>query len=991
MTDRQRLLALVGRIRRGALILGLIRIASASFVGLAAGPLLSVTVLPWTPAPWRPWIAAVCVGIGAMAGIVLGVRQWRVSKPIVSWADAGRLLAEARPDLRDLIRTGADLAAWGEGGVNARGASPELVEGEISLAQQATRDIDWVKTLPLRSIAPWVGGCVTAFALLAVGYAANPWNCVDTWRAMLAEKPLAAVAVGNLRVRYEPPAYTGLKTAVVEGSSGAVEGYKGTRVTLEGELSGTPDAGRWEDTNGRQIALEVRGRTFRVSWILDRPGSYSLAFQRGGRPLPAEFQPQSMAIREDERPKVELEAPEEDVEVRSDAEMEVRFSASDDFRVDRAEIVLQGDAEVRIPAKVSPGGTVVGSARFLPMGYPKLGSGANLRVEAWDSDAVTGPKPGASRSIYVAFLDKKKLMADIQGLEERLLEALLSHLADHLEMPTDKSDFAPLRGKATDLLRLFATLAERVKQGAEEGALGALAVLRMEEGLRSALGPFADGVDNRAEVVGELERDILFLDRLLRNLRMEETLSLADELSALQRSLFDQLTADARAPDLLGQIDQIERLLRQMAEKLSRGASDMPDAFANADAVKDAPSSELQEILEKLKKALREGDRETAKKLAEKLLDTLSRWMKALEDAAEGAAGGEMNPVLRDLAKLDSEVSALVAEQEQVLRGTRTVADEASRRVTETRRGELRSFVERQEQRLNQIAEYARRLEAQAPLRPFHGTPAPQGVTPSVPGPLDLFESSRRVSSAVSEVRQALREDLGRARSGADALGEAFESLRQQVMRQMEPTEGRREVANRYAEAGRREIEALRQDLGGLDQLRMRALGPREQQALRELAGDERMLGERTGKLAERLEDLARRTPFLGPGLPERARSSEGFMGGAGEKLRQSDAFGALSPEGKALEGLSEISRELQGARRQMQQARGRGGFQTIPSPRTPGGGREVDRSRVEIPKEVEARELKAFREEVLKAMRRGQYPKNYEEEVEKYYERLIR
>jgi hypothetical protein len=62
-----------------------------------------------------------------------------------------------------------------------------------------------------------------------------------------------------------------------------------------------------------------------------------------------------------------------------------------------------------------------------------------------------------------------------------------------------------------------------------------------------------------------------------------------------------------------------------------------------------------------------------------------------------------------------------------------------------------------------------------------------------------------------------------------------------------------------------------------------------------------------------------------------------------------------------------------------------------MPSPGVAGGGREVDRSRVEIPKEAEARELKAFREEVLKAMRRGQYPKDYEEDVEKYYERLIR
>ena len=64
------------------------------------------------------------------------------------------------------------------------------------------------------------------------------------------------------------------------------------------------------------------------------------------------------------------------------------------------------------------------------------------------------------------------------------------------------------------------------------------------------------------------------------------------------------------------------------------------------------------------------------------------------------------------------------------------------------------------------------------------------------------------------------------------------------------------------------------------------------------------------------------------------------------------------------------------------QRGQGRGGGR---------GGQDVDRSRVEIPAEAEARQWRAFREEVLKAMREGNYPEEYEREVERYYERLIR
>ena len=78
---------------------------------------------------------------------------------------------------------------------------------------------------------------------------------------------------------------------------------------------------------------------------------------------------------------------------------------------------------------------------------------------------------------------------------------------------TNFSLIVATRGRTAELGELFESLAAKVRQFGEEGSAAVAAVLKMEEGLRASLGPFAAGAGDRREVVAELERDVLFLDR----------------------------------------------------------------------------------------------------------------------------------------------------------------------------------------------------------------------------------------------------------------------------------------------------------------------------------------------------------------------------------------------------------------------------------------------------------------------------------------------
>ncbi len=987
MKPEERLLRLLRRVRRRSMALGLVRAAGAAWAVMAASVAVSFVVLPWCRPGAAVGVAAVFAAAGAVAAAGAARRAWLREPPCTDLEGASRRLADCRPGERELLTTGSDLARWGPAGAERRGASPELVEAQVGAAARAAADLAPADVVPagpaLRSLA-WAAA---ATVVLAGVLAWNPGGGVAVWARLVGGGEPEPVSVGNLVITYAPPAYTGLPVERVEGAQGRVEAYPGTRVTLAGMLSRRVDRGTWEGPAGARLPLEMDARRFSVSWIAERSGSYRLRFYEGRKEVPTDFGIRRIALQQDTAPRVELLEPAGDLEVSTDQEIRVRFRAADDFRVEGVEVVLQGDEEVRIPAPTGPGRTVEGEVRLVPLAYPGLGAGAHLRVDAVDGDTVRGPKTGSSRSVYVAFLDRRRLEAQVEDLEERLLEVLLEILADLLEGPSgEDAGWAGTRSRAADVMRLLAELADRVGRAATEGAVGAVAVLRVRSGLEQALGPFAAGAEPSPGLVEELERDILFLDRLLQNLRMEKALTLADEIEALQRELFDRLQAGADPADLSDLVDRVQDMLARLAQQLARGADAMPEAFANADAVQNMPRGELAEQLEALRAALEAGDRERAQELAEQVLQTLARWMAALQEAAQGAQRAEIDPLLAETNALGQEVEALAADQERLLGETRDVGSEVSRRALEELQDELEAFLERQERRLRAAEEAAGRIQARAPRQGFHGG---GGTLRPGPDPLKVFELRRRVGAALQEVRSGLREDWARAREALDEAGRAVTELAGLAAEGLEPDDPRRGEIDGLERTARDNLEAVRQDLDGMAERRRLAVGPRQARRLEDLADREAELRDRAAGLSERLRALARRTPLVDDGAAGRLDEAGRAMDEAAGRLGGRDPFGAVPPETRALEHLAEVGRRLREAQGRMLDALQAGGFQVVRRPG--GGGRDVDRRPVEIPREMEARELRRFREEVLRAMRSGRYPPGYEDEVERYYERLIR
>jgi len=1002
--------AFVAKARKRAFTFGLLRVVCVAAACLGLAPLLSTAAIWFVPEHAAVIIAAVFAGLGATGAGVAGFFEWRSARPLISMRKVVELLTVGKEAVRDLIVTGVDLAAWGEEGSAERGVSAELTRAQVYKALTAAEGLDVRAVAPLGPLALRAACAVLVLFMIAVWNYADPGGAATAWGVALRGGKPDPVSVGNLAASYAPPAYMGLPEKRLEGIDGSIEAYRGTYVVLEGELSRAISGGQWEGPDSLIVPLKMDGEKFSVSWILDKAGSYSIVFFDDGQEVASDFTQKPVMALDDERPVVEMPIPEEDLEVTTSEEIKVEFKATDDFGVDKVELVLDGDEEVRIPVNISPSGSVTGSATFIPAVYPELGAGAHLRVEAWDGDTVSGAKVGVGRSVYVSFLDARRLMDEIENLEDRLLDALLFHLADHLELTSQEPGaLSGLRDKAQDLMKLFEQLVERVQLGAEEGALGALAVVNMEKGLRSVIEPFLEGDGDRGPIVRELEKDILFIDKLLKSLRMEEALNMGDELTALQRDLFDALDAGATPEDLMNRLEQIDSLMKEMMERLMKNSGEMPDAFANSDAVKDMPASEFQKLLSEIREALQQGDMEKATELAQELMESLSRWMAQMEEAAQGASSGEMDPILKELAEAEREVDDISLNQEELLQKTQKLSQDAAAEAAEALKDEIETFAQKQEQRLQEILRQTSRMESAFPRSSSHWMnrrmPGSQFSSDSesqdsigesgASKALKVMDAARRTRDNVRETRRTLRQEFGRARAQVESLLESIDDLREEAMSGAEDGDPRKASAEQAGKVASQQGRAILDDLDALAKKAGEKMSEETKKTLESLAQKQQELAERTGQAAEKLQQLGGKMPMLGPGPAQKTGGAKKSMQGAGSKLGGRNPGGSIPGQTQALEKLAEVSQELRDAQQKMQEGSGSGGMSQMGQPRRQRnggkGGRDIDRGPVEIPKETEARELRAFRDEVLKAMQEGEYPTEYEDEVKRYYERLIR
>jgi len=746
MAARSAVQCLIGGVRRRRKMLSL-----ASGVMSSAALLLVVLLLSGllhgavgVRGPMRTFFLAVC----AAALTWTFVRG--VIRPLLSWDsddDVALQIEHVKPDLRNRLLNSVQLARERADGL----FSTALIQAylrDTSLRVENLRPQDIVDP----RTAEFSGILLGAVCLLLMVTMLFKPNVIGaSVRAVFFPADRAAadlvnaedvIETGDITVRYVYPAYSRMADATFENTSGTIRALKGTEVRISARVSRPVTAARMVINETEHIPMAVSdGMRIEGRFSVLEAGNYRFEFTASGRTLKSS-KVYGIFVEADEPPAVDLLWPAGDLTAGRKETIPVSYHVRDDFGVSKIELVtgVGGDEVRRVIGSYSEPTEQIRSWFDWNLSSLDLRGKKAITycIEAWDNDAVSGPKSSRSAVRTIRIYDARKHHEALMAAQEVLLKRLLHLLATDLTHPLDPK--RPLsRGEALLAGEEFlargdaaAGIYDQILAGMKEDELAGYGVYSAIEDMRDSLNRILarrraslmehvrrqpEGVlapaavaalaQLQEEQVELVEGQILTLNSLLTKQKLDmlkEDSKAPAELAASLKEMLGRLRDKGDLDELAAIADKIEDAFAKVAEKLASLMKEIPpNEFLNPDA-----ADSLGDILDKLREAVRKGDREEALRLAEELLKSLAKFNTALDSAAHSYASAAFGAALQKLDELGEKLEKVRTSQQAALDRTKVLKQAARRRCGDAVRKRFDDFFKRQEERLKKIEDNLR-------------------------------------------------------------------------------------------------------------------------------------------------------------------------------------------------------------------------------------------------------------------------------------------
>jgi hypothetical protein len=987
--------------------------------------------------------------VGALAFAIAALVRRAWTSEAVAREVARGAAAEERPALESDLVSSVQLAREREE-IQASGRySVALVDAHVERTAERARAVDLARAIP--DVRARQAGLVllAVVVLHALAFLVRGPTFARGYGRLLAGDPGGPVApvvdpiTGDIELRYVYPAYMKREPRTLSGTGGEVRAPRGTEVALAARadrpvkaaelvLETEPDPSAPPPANGKppapdvkRLALAVEGeRGLAGGFLVDRAGSYRFRFLDGRGRIVAEGPPIPIALEEDAYPQARILHPERALEVDPGASVRVDYQAEDDFGLSEVALVTKapGGAERRRVLRKPDGVRRDGGFVDLDLAAERLAEGERLVywIEAVDGDTVSGPKKSASETHEVKVYSEAEHRRQVLEKAKAIFEETVAVLADRLETLAAGSVATPERLPLAQALDgRTRTLHERMREVAREirrdraGPKEVAAALSnvsanlrtVEQRVSTARAAVAQAIRVRmkpdgglvrtmglfdAQLDGELEKSILYLEQLLDKQRACDLVRLAKDLADRRRELADAMAEYRAAPteekkgELLSRIGRMKERVKDLLGRMSELSRGFNDEHMNQEALQElARSQDLMGGLDQIEQLLAKGDVEGAMKALDQMASSMDRMLAGLERTAE-LPDQRNQALMKEMLAFKEAIEKVQGEQQLTADETEKVRAEYRKKIAERMKR-----AEADLKRLEQLAGEARRdVEAAQP-----------GITYRA----EVEYEQARESLADLERALAMKE-VGAASETAQRAAPSVERLaayleEDAALAHPDPFAGPRDQrrareAQRHVQEAVPKARELREQLSRLFPDPREVLGPDAQQRLGELSKRQGELEKQAGDLQRQLGELMQQAPIFPPQAQGQLGESRGHMGEAAAELGQRNPQRGHGQQELALDALSRFKKGLEDAAKQQGGGGGGMGF-PFPFAESGGGeqegeGRDFSREKVAIPGAEAYKVPEEFRKDLLEAMKQGA-PERYRGEVQRYYEELVK
>lgn len=977
----------------------------------------------------------------AAAVLALGTYLWqavvRASRAGVQAVEvaAVRLAEQLAPELGTAPSSALDFSHR----LEAAGDVPfsrDLAQHHVERTAVALSDVDltarWREREHRHQQRRWLllgicgGLAVVAITTLSQGRRRLFGMIVNPTASQLVDTPLAA----DIRITYHYPTYTGLPERTVEGGDGSVAAVVGTEVELHANADEAVHSAMFkldpEVAGGTAIAVPmiVNGRDMRTSFPVQRDARYhfSLTTRRGEKL--EERRSHTIRAIADAPPEIAMLAPAADVELRDNQTITIAYAAKDDFSVAKIELVVEvvGSKDPKrlpiaanselTPKKEGTYGWHVAELALTP------GAEARFYLEATDNNAIAGPQRGVSAAHRLVLFSAQKHHDELMARQQHVLDALVDWLGAELDTPqvsappeTDKNataqqSIAPQQNLLETVRRLSTELSSllpliRGDTLADAGIVTAFGnirehVQRAERERSQLVGRLASGPGSgrsallqalnreRRRDIGELEKDIIYLDDLLAIERIDQLKGNAKDLLAAQRHLqkllsqYKQTQDPALREELSRRIRELKEQMLGLLARMAEIKQQLPGEYRNLES---ASQLAVGDELERIEKALNQGDLDSAARELEQLAGMIENMSDRLGNAEKRFGDERYSEVRKQLAEFASQFEALENDQQNLAKRSDELAKQLRDKTLERVGSKLDDFVRKARDKTNQAQKQLDQV--QLPPQGLFGVAQPLQQSRDRLLDLDglLTQKDFAVALRMAEEAQRHEEEL---KNSLDARSARYG--------QSAPEMKRASDASARALRLTREVADL---LGKLFPDADQVLGKEQIERMRSIGRKQAELEGKAGKLAERMNELAEQVPLFGGEPRASLDNARGEMSQATRDLGTGELPGGALHERQAASELGKLRQALEQASKSgkgglplplaMGNQQGRGEQQGSDGPNGTRNNEDVH-----IPDADKNRAAPQFRKELLEAAKQ-KAPQRYEDAVRRYYEELIR
>lgn len=882
------------------------------------------------------------------------------------------------PDLDELLRSALELGD-GHDEHKTSDTTQSLINRQLQSVLQRLEAADVRGMLP-----PIVSGrgqlYLAAITLLFLGTFThvNFWSSFDSPDTVTVKKSW----VKGLTLRVQPPAYTELPTKTYENTDGNLTALAGSTVSLTGYVdlpSGYKLSVALPGQNRRM--LDAKGSSVEFSFEVSESGPWSFeVYNTSIENGLAETTPRQLVATKDKPPKVILTKPKKDQSVSANALMQLVYTATDDFKLSKSTLVVALDGDIEQAERVELNALATQKTRGaeeLDLSLFDIQGGDRVAVFIECSDAKKPtPQVGRSKALYLTIESAENEHQALTLQLKKLIEPFLTDLADRLEFDLQKPILDPLttlhaRGSktASDAAQIIAELADDpLTPKAVHAVLKSTVVLLQDELLveantltkwrASPTNSFFVSPTAFEPIIGHTEAMVIALEAAVARLSLEDMKALTEEIRVRRERIQDLLSSYKENPDkdlknrILRNIKRLKQKMEALREKMAQLRQKLPEEFLNLEGLKGSELSETmaegEQKLDDLEKMLEENRIDEAMKALDELSESLDAFDKLVNQDME-TLHREGDPKRQQaISELMDKTRDLMKKQQALLDQTKETAQKGAAAFEKTMNEdggrpleEIAAELVQTERQINALQSKKQSERRQARLQ--------------------------QLSTETGKVLDALeKENLPRA---IEKIEQAIESSRRMTWDRSGPDHDKDRAINQSL---RKSQDAMKKLLSKAKNAQKQAEDSKQTQAL---SRAQQELKQALAKLNQELGEKGKEMPGL-DGKPGQSLKEAGTsMDKARQSLDRAQPSQAPPSQKEAMNALQQTMQNLRQAAK--------------PKPADRNGHGRTRQEKVEIPSGEDYAAPSAFREELLKAMKRKTDDAN-QDAVKRYYRSLV-